>query len=683
MDQSLSSRLTSQAGVIPSPDWLEACRSHLAALDKENTAAGRGGGGGGVPPEDDEDEVLHHVLHSDLRDVVRRLGGGEDDGRSHPGQILRQAILASLRPGGGGSNSNANNNSGSGSRSLSPRGPMHDAVVTPPPPPGSSNSGSGNGSTCATALPPDFCLLLQAEECTDVARNAEGRLGGANAGGNGGPPNQQQQQQWQGRGGGGGSKRLLKILGSDGYYAHGLATPPAPAAASNNDQQQQLQEHSIVLMETAPIPALSADAPSGIKLLLHSTSPEHPITVRRGIVQIHPGNCTVLGGHVPHLVDVQRKAREMAQRRAGVGVDASSSTFSNPYASSGGGGSGGAANPYASSAGRPSTHPYSSAPAPAPASRPATTATAHGTISSWMAASLCSPEGSAAPSTGGSVGRPSSSTSTAAMPAVHAAASSGASGMDLDNSNHQGPTTTLHGTQDSASTAPPAVANGSRDASSFAKATPASTSTGMSSGLASSGSGASTPGVTLGLPASSGAYTEPLSFSELRSLLLQIKSDRSVYERYQDKTFIVPCKLNKSLFDFRFEKIRSSKKDKGSGSKGDKKKSSKEYEFCLTVHLNGTVRDGDAKFSARFASRLIEPFYSVKPTDLRKMHKEDKERANKLASEGSTQVISEYSDLTPLHMKLLLSAKDYFAQTSLPDSIDGSTPLVVVTGVGR
>lgn len=252
--------------------------------------------------------------------------------------------------------------------------------------------------------------------------------------------------------------------------------------------------------------------------------------------------------------------------------------------------------------------------------------------------------------------------------------------MDIDDSN-QGQNTALHGTQDSASTAPPAVADGSRDASSFGKATPASTSTGTSSGLASLG--ASTPGVALGLPASSGAYTEPLSFSELRSLLLQIKSDRSAYERYQDKTFIVPCKLNKSLFDFRFEKIRSSKKDKGSGSKGEKKKSSKEYEFCLTVHLNGTVRDGDAKFSARFASRLIEPFYSVKPTDLRKMHKEDKERANKLASEGSTQVISEYSDLTPLHMKLLLSAKDYFAQASLPESIDGSTPLIVVTGVGR
>ena len=65
------------------------------------------------------------------------------------------------------------------------------------------------------------------------------------------------------------------------------------------------------------------------------------------------------------------------------------------------------------------------------------------------------------------------------------------------------------------------------------------------------------------------------------------------------------------------------------------------------------------------------------------MHKEDRERANKLASEGSTQVISEFGDLTSLHMKLLLSAKDYYAQSSLPDTIDGSTPLVIVTDVGR
>ena len=390
-------------------------------------------------------------------------------------------------------------------------------------------------------------------------------------------------------------------------------------------------------------------------------------------------------------------------------------SLSNPYAASDGGGSGGvgaaaaaASNPYATS-GRAAPNPYHpsgnvTSSASASAAGTSTSSTARGTISSWVTSSktpaaaskvparggsgggvvdLCSPEGSAAAAPGGgsSGGRPSSSTSSAALPSAHAAASGGGGGgannndMDVDNCT-DGPFAPFRGSQDSASTAPALAGGGA------GKATPASASTGAS-GLASS-SGASTPGgAALGLPASSGAYTEPMSFSELRSLLLRIKSDRSAYERYQDKTFIVPCKLSKTLFDFRFEKIRSGKKDKsGSGSKGEKKKS-REYEFCLTAHLTGTVRDGDARISARFASRIVEPFYSVRPTDLRKMHKEDRERANKLASEGSTQVISEFGDLTSLHMKLLLSAKDYYAQSSLPDTIDGSTPLVIVTDVGR
>ena len=606
-----ASRLAAEAGVTPGPGWLAACRSHLASLDKENGAAEGG---------EDADAVLRQVLHSDLRDVVRRCrsedGGGDGDGgagSNHPGRILRQAILASLGP--GSSNSH---------------------TVTPPPP------GNGNGSGHpSTTLPPGFRLLLQAEECTDVARGAEGRLS---------------QQQ--------GGKRLLKILGSDGYYGHGLATPPI---SNGEQQQQQMQvQHSIVLMETSPLPSLSASSPAGIKLLLHSSSGgqhPHPITVRRGIVQINPSNCTVLGGHVPHLLETQRSARERAQRRAGVGVDAtvralvgvedgdgaegggeggeaddegegasgdvvappppqqqvpnqyqqqrqpqpqqqqqarpnqqqqqqqqqqqprreaqmewtpspnplpptggdnsyhrqsnggavarptpSVTSLSNPYAASDGGGSGGvgaaaaaASNPYATS-GRAASNPYHpsgnvTSSASASAAGTSTSSTAHGTISSWVTSSktpaaaskvparggsgggvvdLCSPEGSAAAAPGGgsSGGRPSSSTSSAALPSAHAAASGGGGGgasnnnMDVDNVT-DGPFAPFHGSQDSASTAPALAGGGA------GKATPASASTGTS-GMASS-SGASTPGgAALGLPASSGAYMEPMSFSELR-----------------------------------------------------------------------------------------------------------------------------------------------------------------------
>ena len=107
--QRLSSRLAAGAGVVPAPGWLAACRSHLASLDKEN-GCGRGPAASAAGGEEDADadEVLRQILSSDLRDVVRRCGDGDDSGDgedgNHPGRILRQAILASLGPGADSNN---------------------------------------------------------------------------------------------------------------------------------------------------------------------------------------------------------------------------------------------------------------------------------------------------------------------------------------------------------------------------------------------------------------------------------------------------------------------------------------------------------------------------------------------------------------------------------------------------
>ena len=76
------SRLVNQAGVNPSPEWWQACCAHVQGEHRNRNTG---------------DSILHEVLHSDLRDVVRPR-----DTTTHttwssdePHQILRQAIVTS------------------------------------------------------------------------------------------------------------------------------------------------------------------------------------------------------------------------------------------------------------------------------------------------------------------------------------------------------------------------------------------------------------------------------------------------------------------------------------------------------------------------------------------------------------------------------------------------------------
>jgi len=330
----------------------------------------------------------------------------------------------------------------------------------------------------------------------------------------------------------------------------------------------------------------------------------------------------------------------------------------NPYSVSGANATGSAASASARSTGRAgvaATNPYQSAArnsATATGSAPSTT------IADWMAGSNNQRPAAAAPSTGGTedVVDLTSPMAAASPPYTgpspppmgrsisNAAPDTGAAAMDIDDGESGGSIQPMQpGTQDSESTG---------------RVTPASTGT-------ATASAASTPAIP-----QSNAYTEPLSFSELRSLLLRIKSDRAAYEQYEGKTFVVPCKLIKTKFEFLFDRIKGKKKEK----------KSKQYEFCITTHFIGTAADGDDKVSVRLSSKLIEPFYSTHPTALRKMHKEDKTKANGIASEGSTQVISEFGSLAPFRMRLLLKSRDFFAQETVPPTVDGKVPLVIAIG---
>ena len=70
-------------------------------------------------------------------------------------------------------------------------------------------------------------------------------------------------------------------------------------------------------METSPIPNLSVHSRPGIKVVISG-----PVDIRYGILMLHPGNTIVLGGCIPSLIPIQKKAMELAAKEAGVGIDA-------------------------------------------------------------------------------------------------------------------------------------------------------------------------------------------------------------------------------------------------------------------------------------------------------------------------------------------------------------------------
>lgn len=151
-----------------------------------------------------------------------------------------------------------------------------------------------------STLPADFRLCLQIEELLDVSKNAEARLSHGPASMTSPTPIGDQ------------SRRCIKMIMSDGYFENGSSSNPPLSG-----QVDPLSMHSFTAMETSPIPNLSVHSQPGIKVVISG-----PIDIRYGILMLHPGNTFVLGGCIPALIPIQKKAMELAAKEAGVGIDA-------------------------------------------------------------------------------------------------------------------------------------------------------------------------------------------------------------------------------------------------------------------------------------------------------------------------------------------------------------------------
>ncbi|EJK59785.1 hypothetical protein THAOC_19949 [Thalassiosira oceanica] len=244
-DSPMQSRFHDKAGVIPSSDYLDQCLAHV-----------RRHGGNSA---NEVDQIWHHILHSDLRDVVRSpLQDGT--GVCSMAMILRKSV--------------------------------HESQQSP---------------EQRQTLPSNFRLLVQLEECIDWTQNSEQRLAsmsggsvrGDNSGHNSGRFGQQQRNSRQ---------RMLKLVVSDGYYPNGTSSS---AAASNTPNVSILQA-----METSIMNSLAHTSPPGLKLCLHG-----PIPIRRGLLQLSDEYVAVLGGQVPYWQEIRDTAQRKAEKKRGLGVD--------------------------------------------------------------------------------------------------------------------------------------------------------------------------------------------------------------------------------------------------------------------------------------------------------------------------------------------------------------------------
>jgi len=691
-EDSSQARLAAIAGVRPSRGWLQACRSHLIAQ-------GETGG--------DDDALLHQILHSDLRDVVRRSDEDTESSGEDAPLALRRAIRQSLP--------------------------------------------SANDPPCKSTLPEGFVLLVQVEECIDLSLNAESRASVGPA-----PPSAPTPVGDQ-------RKRCLKMFISDGCYHSG--SPYPSRAHTSVDAPEVCEAQHVVAMETSPIPDISVHSQPGVKLLLRG-----PIDIRLGMLLLNEGNTTILGGLVEGLIPVQKKAREAARRLAGVGVDPTiKALIWNPITGSeeeedeGEEASGDVQAPVETMALRPSN---SNATTPGNQGQNATLIDAEGT-QRVVRAVADQGHDSSSPHLAQNGGRyiprnnnissnehsvqeqnqrqqnlhsnqPRNSANQPAAEdiemmevnseplAITSLSSSFRSpsqkraGNPYANRNPyaSSSTNTPQGfphmrtqsddsvlqatsieegllTSDGLTHSTSTVARMSPDHSSTSRTTletprgPAPLDSAPSSGsvlgsacpkssqgssVAATQSNSKGAGGAIGkrgLALSPTALSEPMSFAELRKLLIKAIASPTTYGSYEGRNFIVPAKM-KDIMHFNIARVKGKRKKCKDGKKTDK-----QYEFVMRCLFTGPEAS-DENVTCRIASSLLQPFFDVDPYELRKMHRENKEHGNKIVSEKGQEILSELQPLASLHLKLLLTRDEFFKQENVPIRVDGDCAILLV-----
>ncbi len=93
--------------------------------------------------------------------------------------------------------------------------------------------------------------------------------------------------------------------------------------------------------------------------------------------------------------------------------------------------------------------------------------------------------------------------------------------------------------------------------------------------------------------------------------------------------------------------------------------------MCQFTGTNST----DGKITCKIVHDVLRPFIPISASELRKLTREDKMKANKLANEVGLDITSELKNLATCHLKLLHPRSTFFDEKHNRE-IDGHNPIL-------
>lgn len=106
------------------------------------------------------------------------------------------------------------------------------------------------------------------------------------------------------------------------------------------------------------------------------------------------------------------------------------------------------------------------------------------------------------------------------------------------------------------------------------------------------------------------------------------------------------------------------------------------YTFFLVSTFYGP-KQSDGPIALQVEGALMEPFFQgYSPGEIRKLSREDKVRGSRIVTQSSTSFIHEWSSMGRVHIKLMLTADEFFEKiSSMPSDAwleDTKNPLLLV-----
>lgn len=81
------------------------------------------------------------------------------------------------------------------------------------------------------------------------------------------------------------------------------------------------------------------------------------------------------------------------------------------------------------------------------------------------------------------------------------------------------------------------------------------------------------------------------------------------------------------------------------------------------------------KITCKITHAVLKPYFNTSAAELRTMIREDKEKANKIANEGGTNVLYDLKPLSNCYMRLIYSCEEFFNNHNIKE-IDGEDALL-------